>query len=386
MTTGVERSPRLLEVVRNLLVTYKGTAGDGVSLADISKIARIEPITIISSNLTGQKDLYNILHGVLNIYTAYYLQAVHILSAQLADVRILKILDKTNPDRDIKTLLTSGYLAYEHINEARKNLKTLSLEGAKYKLPSLSSESISTEDIFDEDEGLILTNSIEKLDTFEKLGSAVGKVIQVKFNVSQEGDKKSPASEVAIPTVVKLDNMIVPSNVVNTIMVSNKDEITLGSRFRDALSGRIGFVKDFILASDLIKNQKKTMMKDPTGAYSTLLKRINNSKIYSALSGNISLAGVSSIMVISEEDENQIQSFIGGKLTNESTRNIIFNNTSAMMIVVVDKEWERVSIYVRDMRGFSQNSFSSFKNSSDTNSDNITEMMRSMTMGQAPSF
>ena len=385
MATGAERSPRLLEMVRNVLVTYKGTVGDGVSLADISKIARVEPITLISSNLSGQKELYNILHGVLNIYAAYYLQAIHILSAELADVRILKILDKTNPDRDIRTLLTSGYLAGESYNN-RRNLRSLSLEGAKYKLPSLVDSTIAKEDIWDEDQDATLTNSIERLETFEKLGSAVGKVIQVTFNAQNNDDNRAPKHEVKIPVVVKLDNMIIPGEVVNSLLVSNKDEITLGSRFKDAISGRIGFIKDFLLCSDLISNQKKTMMKDPTGAYSTLLKRINNSRIYSALSGNISLAGISSIMVISEEDEHQVQRSIGGKLTNESTRKIVFNNTSAMMIVVVDQEWERVSIYVRDMNGFSQNSFSSFKTSSDTQNDTITEMMKAMTMGNAPSF
>ena len=385
MATGAERSPRLLEMVRNVLVTYKGTVGDGVSLADISKIARVEPITLISSNLSGQKELYNILHGVLNIYAAYYLQAIHILSAELADVRILKILDKTNPDRDMRTLLTSGYLAGESYNN-RRNLRSLSLEGAKYKLPSLVDSTIAKEDIWDEDQDATLTNSIERLETFEKLGSAVGKVIQVTFNAQNNDDNRAPKHEVKIPVVVKLDNMIIPGEVVNSLLVSNKDEITLGSRFKDAISGRIGFIKDFLLCSDLISNQKKTMMKDPTGAYSTLLKRINNSRIYSALSGNISLAGISSIMVISEEDEQQVQRLIGGKLTNESTRKIVFNNTSAMMIVVVDQEWERVSIYVRDMNGFSQNSFSSFKTSSDAQNDNITEMMKARTMGNAPSF
>jgi len=112
-----------------------------------------------------------------------------------------------------------------------------------------------------------------------------------------------------------------------------------------------------------------------------LLKRVNNSNIYSALSGNISLAGISSILVLSEEDEQLIQRKIGGKLTNENTRKIVFDNTSAAFIVVIDQEWERVTIYVRDQSGFSQNSFSSFKNSTDSSSDSITEMLKVMSLG-----
>ena len=378
--------PSFLETVRNVVVTYKGTVGDPVSLADISKIARVEPITLISSNLSGTPELYNVLHGVLNIYAAYYLQAVQILSAQLSDVRILKILDKTNPDRDIKTLLTSGYTAYESYADIRTRVATMSLEDAKFKLPMVKTDwkNLAMEsDVFDTSATLGAT--IGKLDTFDKLGSAVGKVIEVKFNVKGEGEK-GQGNAISIPIVVKLDNMVIPSDVIGSIMTSNKEEITLGSRFKDAISGRIRFIKDFLLCSDLIKSQKKTMIKDPTGYYTQLLKRINNSRMYSALSGNISLAGISSILVISDEDEKEIQRKIGGKLTNQSTREIIFNNTSTMMIVVVDREWERVSIYIRDVDGFSQNSFESFKPMASKDNNNIVDLLKSFNLNNAPSF
>ena len=376
---AVDNIPRFLEIVRSGLVGYKGTVGSPLSISDVSKIARIEPITLVSSNLSSTKELYNVLHGVLNIYAAYYLQAVGILSAQLADVRILKILDKINPDRDIKTMMTSGYIAAESFANS-----TLSLKNCKYGFP-VPGTTVATEHIFDEDEGTHLGTSIQRLETFEKLGSAVGKVVEVKFKVRQV-DSKLPGDETTIPVVVKLDTMIIPSDVLSTILVSNKNEITLGSRFEQAIRGRIGFIKDFILCSDLIKTQKKTMIKDPTGAYAALLKRINNSRIYSALSGNISLAGVSSIVVISDEDENLIQRFIGGKLTNEQTRDIVFDNTSAMMIVVVSEAWERVTIYIRDTSSYSQSSFDAFKGSADKGNNNIGDILKSLTAGQAPSF
>lgn len=376
--------PTLLEMIRNVLVTYKGTVGTPLALSDVSKIARVEPITLISSDLASTKEMYNILHGVLNIYAAYYLQAVSILSAQLKDARILKILDKTNPDRDIKTLLSSGYTAFE----SRKNMVTLSLENCKYKLPMLVSDnkgSISKEGFFTDEDENTLNTSINQLKEFEKMPLAVGKVIDVKFSILGE-DRNSKASEVSIPVVVKLDTMIIPNDVINSILVSNQDEITFSSRLKDAMSGRIRFIKDFIFAQDLIKNQKKILFKDPTNMYSQILKRINNSRLYSALSGNISVAGVSSVVIISEENENEIQKKIGGKLSNINTREIIFNNTSAMMIVVVDREWTRTSIYIRDIDGYSQNSFDDFKQASNKDNNDIVDLFKQFSMGNAPSF
>lgn len=397
----VNGEPTLIENVRNIITTYKGTVGDGMSLADITKIARVEPITLISSNLTGVKDLYNILHGVLNIYSAYHLQAVNILSTQMVDSRILRILDKTNPDRDLKTFLTAGQLGTESLNldtyqPPRNAIRTLSLENCKYRLPmlksdqkqALSTESLDHQSIYGEGDNDINDNALNaamlRIDSFDKLGITVGKVIEVSFFTDNSQDKEG--QKIKVPVVVKLDTMIMPSEAVQRIITANTDEITFGSRFKDAMSGRIHFIKDFILAQDLIKSQKRALIKDPTNYYSVLLKRVNNSKVYSALSGNISMAGISSIYVISEEDEEQIQRKIGGKMTNEKTRDMVFDNTSAMMIVVIDKEWERVSIYVRDMKGFSQASFDSFRSATDKSSMAIADMLKGFTMNNPPSF
>lgn len=394
-TVNSSGNTSFLTYIRNAIVTYKGTVGDPVSIADVSKIARVEPITLVSSDLTGIKDLYHVMHGILNIYAAYYLQAVSILSAELIDIRILKILDKTNPDRDLKTFLAAGYHALEEAGvqidgNFRENLRTMSLENCQFGLPMLKSDkenglNIASESFINENDTHALSTSISKLETFEKVGYAVGKVLNVNFKLnSLENDCENPR-EVSMPVVIRLDTMILPNDIIRSLTTANAEEITIGSRFKDALAGRIGFIKDFILASDLIKSQKKSMIKDPTGYYSNMLKRINNSRIYSALSGNISLAGVSSVMIISEEDEAEIQRKIGGKLTNKATREMVFNNTSMMMIVVISQSWERVSIYVRDIDGFSQNSFNDFRQMND-NDSSISDVLKAFQLNQAPSF
>lgn len=397
----VNGEPTLIENVRNIITTYKGTVGDGMSIADISKIARVEPITLISSNLTGVKDLYTILHGVLNIYSAYHLQAVNILSTQMVDSRILRILDKTNPDRDLKTFLAAGQFGTESLNLASLSaesgaVRTMSLEGCKYRLPMLksdklkkvSTESLDHQSIYGEGDDVTedsaLNAAMMRVDSFDKLGITVGKLIEVSFYANADNDKEG--QKVRVPVVVKLDTMIMPSEAMHRIITSNTEEITFGPRFKDAIDGRIHFIKDFILAQDLIKSQKKALIKDPTNYYSTLLKRVNNSKMYSALSGNISMAGISSIYVMSEEDEEQVQKKIGGSLSNQKTREIVFDNSSAMMLVVIDKSWERVSIYVRDIKGFSQASFESFRGATDKSSSMIADILKGFTMNNPPSF
>jgi len=402
MEAAVSREPTLLEVIRDSLIVYKGTVGTPMAITDIGKIARIEPITVIDKDLIGISELNDILHGILNLYTAFYLQAVSILSADLQDVRILKILDKTNPDRDLKTVLTSGYTSFESYTNHPP--VTLSLESCKYKLPTYTAKnSIYSKEDIDDWPGKLVNQQLEydnpgkdsitlqKVDYLDKLPTAVGKVIEVKFSFnsksSNKEEKSSSSNTMVIPVVVRLDTMLMPSDVLKPILTANEDEIRFSSRFADAIRGRISFIKDFILCSDLIKAQKKTMMKDPTGIYTQILKRINASRAYSALTGNISMAAISSIFVISASTEKAIKEKIGGDLTNKLTRKIVFDNISAMCIAVVDEEWEMVSIYIRDMDSYSQNSFKDFKVISDKASANqITDLLKAFSIGQAPTF
>ena len=82
----------------------------------------------------------------------------------------------------------------------------------------------------------------------------------------------------------------------------------------------------------------------------------------------------------------EINKKLGSKLSSHKIRDLVFENTMAMMIVVVDKEWERVSIYIRDIDGYSQNDFDAFKPQSNGNNNAIADIFKSFTMGNAPSF
>lgn len=423
-----------LEIARRSTIAYKNTLGDGTSIADVAKIGRVEPITLVSSSLKSTKELYDIQQGILNIYAAFYIQATSILATKRSDARILKILDSVNPDRDLNTLLTAtntisaedlkvrmerlskqpsmeNFRTKDELEVASEKVKNmrryLGLEGLELGTPkdfngkygialeSIFGSATSTaknlggefvEDITNTNNRYESINSygtigVKKIDAFDKTDKVVGKIIEISF---KGGNGRN--DEVKIPVVIKLDNMFVPYEVVRSIMTQNKDSIKLGSRLEDLFAGKISFIKDFIMCSDLIAKQKANLMKDPTRAYATMLGRVNSSKMYSALSRNISLSTISGIMIISEEDENAIKREIGGDLTNKMTRNMVFDNSSVMIIAVVDRDYEQVSIYVRDVDGHSQMPFNRFKESNTAGNDALTDAFKSLTMGRVPSF
>lgn len=372
-------SSTLLENVRDAILFYK-RAVSPPAISDVAKISTVKPITAISTSVktVEEKKLYDILQGVLNIYAAYYMQAISILSAQLVSTKILKILDRLNPDRDINTVLTSlgsdvNNFKLESISEA---LESLDFTKKKYNLLALEDS--------DEENDTILSQSTSNVSVFDKLPFAVGKIIEAKFRVPTANPKES--AEIAIPVVIRLETMVIPSDVIGYLLSYNQEEIRFSERLHKALHGQISFIKDFLLAQDLIEQQKRAMIKDPTGIYTKILKRLNNSRIYSLLTKNFSLSEISSVIVISEEEEKMIRRQFGLGLESSKVRKTVFDNIAAMMIVVIDKEWQQVSIYIKGQDEYSQNSFNDFKVASDKASDNVTELYKAFALGTPPSF
>jgi hypothetical protein len=375
----------LSETIKNAAIIYQRT-NSPPAISDVAKISTINPIVVISSTVktVDEKKLYNVLQTVLNIYAAYYMQAISILSAKLVSTKILKIMDTLHPDRDITTMLTAteGYKIQPKVESV--SLEAVSLANKKYGLFSMeASATVISGDTLEEEEQ-VAGNSIGYVKNFDNLPFTVGKIINATFRISSEGTDK-PA-EVSIPVVVRLDTMVVPSETVSYLLTYNEEEIRFSERLSKALSGRIRFIKDFLLAQDLVQAQKKAMIKDPTGVYSAIIKRLNNSRIFSILTKNLSMSEISSIVVITDEEEKSIKRQYGAGLESNKIRKMVFDNLSAMMIVSIDRQWEQVSIYIKDQDSYAQNSISDFKVSSDKSNDSIVDILKAFSLGNPPSF
>ena len=103
-------------VYRIYKVASAGANGNTISgsLTEISKSARVEPFTIISSDLmVGQDYMHDVLDSVLSVFSAYYLQAIA-LDTEIEGVKVGKYLDKFSPSRSadgtdvLDTAITGG--------------------------------------------------------------------------------------------------------------------------------------------------------------------------------------------------------------------------------------------------------------------------------------
>ena len=115
-----------------------GTMAADRSLHDITKLTRVEPLTIISKDLINQDYIKDVSQTALSMFIGYYLQAVAIVS-NVKTAEVIRVLDALNPERDSTGFLMEESLNGKSLGERYSDLKNLSMESYKYQLPTRTS-------------------------------------------------------------------------------------------------------------------------------------------------------------------------------------------------------------------------------------------------------
>lgn len=397
-------SVRIPDLFKSLLGTL-GSFGSGIwrlysntqdnSLIEATRSARVEPLTLISKNCSSLEYLPDISQGVLDLFIGYYLQAVALL-ASIEDVRVVRFLDKLNPDRDLNDVM---------LFESYKNKFAMAEECYKFKLPmakmdkesqlfdaqlqyaaerSVLDITVNTPEAFDTPEDLSLVGSYDPhKDTSATLRETAdlssGKLINVTIKMNE--------NSVTVPVSFRLASTLTPFGIIKNIFTYHKDDNTFIERFHAWRSGRISLIRDLILCQDLIDESKKTMMQDSNNIFSEIVKRVNNNKKYGLLSDNPSLAVSSNIFIINEEEAASVAADLGGKFGSKIVMRKIFDNSYAMIIVVIDREWEMVSFYSRGITAPTTISVKDIKKrAKKENGTDILNILKSYNLGSAPTF
>lgn len=398
---------RISDIFRGLL-SELGVLGSSVwriyansstyALSDATRAARVEPLTLISKNCLPLEYLSDINQGLLDLFIGYYLQAVALLST-IENIKVVRLLDKLNPDRDLNEIM---------LFESYKEKVYIAAESFKYKLPtvgenvdlllgnleraieaaSILDTTISTPDAGDE-EDYAKRNEIGNYVGGKSGGSnqlneaadlSSGKLVNVTLKMNDE--------QATVPVSFRLAATITPFNVIKNICTYHKDDNTFIERYHSWRSGRISLIKDLVLCQDLIDERKKLLMTDRDNAFSEIIKRANNNKKFGLLSDNPSLATASNIFVITADEANEIGATLGGKFGSKLVMRKIFDNSYAMIICVIDTDWEMVSYYTRGISHPTEVSVKDIKKRAKGKGDNaeLLNILKSYNLGNTPSL
>lgn len=354
--TALKYVAKTVSAYRNI-TAYAGNT----SLNDVAKLTRVEPLTIVSKDCANLDYISDVTKTSLDMFAATYLQAINILT-RVTDVEIIRVLDKLNPDRDATGWILSQDMA------ANESFRTLSMENYKYSLPI---------------KGLVPALEQDGGDLLKETANmAVGKLLNVKIGYK---DKDGNIKDHTLPVNIRLAIRLVPFSTVNSILAPSTHDKSMLERYHAGRAGRIDWIKDFVMARDLVDEFKKSAIEDDSGTVDEIYRRVANAKKFGILTKNPSLAVASNIVIMSEEAAREVESKLGGRLSNASIRNQAFENCYATILCVVDRERERVTFYTYGVSAGMDLTVSQIKNLGGKKGLDVMDVMRAFAVG-APAF
>tara|TARA_A200000159_G_scaffold51435_1_gene47455 strand:+ start:907 stop:1956 length:1050 start_codon:yes stop_codon:yes gene_type:complete len=325
----------------------------GSTLTDVTRSTRVEPIVMMESRLRQEAAMTDVLQTLSSIFAGYYLQAVAVLT-KVNGVEVVRTLDR---------------LATE-----RSPVDAIGAEAYKYALPNYDSKTVGQASV--ESLPSVEDRGLNELTTVTNL--AVGKLFEVNVGT---GDQK-----VTIPMSVRLNVKDINAQGLVHILAAGVKDNSAKERFYRWRAGELTFIKDLILCQDIIDARRQAMLEDKTDTLARIEKRRNKNRLSGILSGKASLNDASGIVVISSETAADVEKEIGGKLSKFKHREALFKNAFVMLMVVVDTEWERVTIYHRGIEDESELSYRDLQTANKRSGPDVVELLKAFQAGNTPRY
>lgn len=392
------------------------------SLVEATQTMRVQPLCVIDHTLSTSPILEPLNQNLLNLFSAYYLQAVA-RDNVIGKISVFRRLDKLNPNRSkaesvlnnaaiilngmegyydtslpCLPKLTNTHVEREAIKSATESLiysmEAVLVDGQP--IQSTNSEEVTPrtgpkpwqrigQAIVDDVNGVNKdgkptnekASALSSGDTKELTHLAVGKILNVTFN---EGN-----NSLTVPVAVRLmTSLMLPNALVRLLNFGSRErDLTLKERWHAYKSGKIEFWRDFILAKDLKKQRVKDITADKDRVYQKIQARLLDNAAAGAMSANPSLANMSNIIIINKPTLQELESVLGGKFSNFNLRERVFNNTGIMLFAVVDNDSQRVKIYHQSIEECTDVSFNEINRGSKKDTD-ITDLLNVFLQGGAP--
>lgn len=365
-----------------------GVAGSNASLIEFTKPTQVEPIVVIDSAVIFNENLPDVMQSLLSQFAGYYLQAAALLS-NIDKISVLKQLERLNPNRN-------NALSGIHISK----------EDYQAKLPSYADKHLSLEDINnnllpddtgksilskkDDGDGSAISgigkDSITQLRNAENL--SVGKLITVEVTASATTDAKGKQTmqRVEIPVAIRLQATQLDSAQVLHVMSSGNQDYSARERWDGFLSGRLKFWKDLVFCQDILDSHRRALMKDKDGVIAEMSRRNRNNTIASMVTNKPSLATASNMIIMSSSTAAMVENTVKGRLSDFKVRQKIFDQTSLMIIVIMDPNLNRIKFYYRGIQMGNEFSPRDLKGSNKGSGPDIADIMKAYQLGSAPSL
>lgn len=346
------------------------------SLIDYTRATRAEPICLMDPSLVHRPYTHDIMQSLTAIFAGYYLQAVAI-SVNVGKIDTIRMLEKVNPARspaeNAGMFIGDVVLSEESYRHGLPDIKRL-LSGPSMEAPSRYPGDGTPEDM---PHGMTLGRQTAV--TAQSVANlSVGMLLEV--NVESDGNHAT------IPVSVRLIVSAIAQDTLIHILSNAEQDRSVKERYHAWRAGQLEFVRDLMLCQDIIDDHRKALLKDSSGQYREILRRRDQNRLAAIISGQPSVATASNIIVMSADTARTLESKVGGSLKNFKVRQRIFENTYVMLMVVVDTQWEQVTIYHRSIELPTQVSVKELKSANKGTGPDVAEILKAYQLGSNPTI
>lgn len=367
------------------------------SMTQYTKSTRSEPITMIDSSVASMAEMSDLMATLTSIYAAMYAQSFSIaINHEIGDIKVLQTLDKINPNRSKMEGVLSLAAGLE------SNTMSLPDYVNQIKTPNtvVSFEKDNRYDVGDANDNWqsAAKNTLKKVgkgdrrygdnEDATKSGGAKTESITkfmanlttgIMFEVTVNADNNR---KVDIPITVRLLANKMPSNILVNLFSAAVRNQTAKERYREWRAGGLSFWNDVVLCKDILRENRTNLIKDSSGMFSEVLRRKSSNQVAGALSGNPSISQISNIVIVSNETIDLFERETNKKISQERTRDLIFNNTQTLILAVVNRTRETVTLYYHDISVPTTVTFRELKKSGgDGGGPDIMEILKAYQMG-----
>lgn len=336
------------------------------SLIEYTQDTRVEPIVILDQQLRNKEYITEALQSLVSIFSGYYLQAVSI-SSNVGNIDVARLLDKLSTERSpIKSATGSlgSFLSMESYDVALPTVSTEARRGRRNKK--------------DDFESSAKTDSGAHAKLSDASNLAVGKLLKVTI--------KENGHEADVDVSVRLRVKTTGSEAIVKLMAGKAKDTSARMRFIQWDTKELALWRDIVLCSDLIEAEKKAMIQDKDGTIATLANRRTKNRIAGVFSGEPSVNNASAMVVLSDQTRRQIEKDLGGKFKRFKDRERMFSNTLTMILMVIDTEWEQLTIYHRGIEEPTQLAVKELKGLNKGTGPDVGEILKAYQLGNSPQF
>lgn len=396
--------PRATKAIMEEALRKQAIVSSGGSMAKFLRRYIVEPTIYITPSASRSSEIHDIINKQLDVFTSFYSQVFQILlgSYGLHAETAITVLNTGGGDREAILKYGSEVIAkgVALTNQALSKLD-YGIDGliddfmsSKY-LSKLSKEDDDSTDFLtalkkssSKDKNRKLKKDIRFVDEKNTIGYDFFireiKLDLNKFGTSSENGKRFDTElSVTIPLTIKASVVTITTDELMLNFQPKHTEDSFFSRLEQYRSGRIS-MKEFIFCTDLIKARKEQKLKDVNNMISKLEQNVSSANSKYLTTGMVGFEKYYNMFVLTIDDVKKIKNILNMDILNVNAKEKFLSKLNGFSAMVVDQEWERVSLLIKDLGEVTSVPLKKVK--SKNKNEEITDIFKQLLLGQTPRF